>query len=71
MLSFVGFKSPLFKKCFNDLNLYEAVKSSGLVVQLKLKCCLMKRTHDGIIEANEVYIQLSFGRYKRKLVLRK
>ena len=28
--------------CFNDLNLYEAVKSSGFVVQLKLKCLLMK-----------------------------
>ena len=31
-----GLKSPLLKKCFSDLNLYEAVKSSGLVVQLKL-----------------------------------
>ena len=26
-------KSPLFKKCFSDLNLYEVVRSSGLVVQ--------------------------------------
>ena len=30
----------------------------------------MKLTHDGIIEAKEIYIQLSFGRYKGKLVLR-
>ena len=29
----------------------------------------MKPTHDDIIEAKEVYIQLSFGKYKRKLVL--
>ena len=69
-LSFNGLKSPLFKKCFSDLNLYEAVKSPGLVVQLKLKCLLMKPTHDDIIEAKEIYIQLSFGSYKGKLVLR-
>ena len=31
----------------------------------------MKPTHDYIIEANEVYIQLSFGRYKEKILLRK
>ena len=30
--SFDGLKSPLLKKCFSDQNLYEAVKSSGLVV---------------------------------------
>ena len=30
----------------------------------------MKQTHDDIIEAKEVYIQQSFGRYKGKLVLR-
>ena len=71
-LSFDGLKSPLLKKCFNDLNLYEAVKSPGLVVQLKLKCLLMKTTHYDIIEAKDVYIQLSFGRYTcdRTLVLR-
>ena len=69
-LSFDGFKSPLLKKCFSDLNLYEAVTSSGLVVQLKLKCLLMKPTYDDIIEAKEVYSQLSFERYKGRLILR-
>ena len=44
--------------------------SSSLVVQLKLKCLLKKPTHDDIIEAKEVDIQQSFGRYKGKLVLR-
>ena len=44
-------------------------KSSGLVVQFKLKCLLMKPTHDDIIEAKDVYIQLSFKRYDGKLVL--
>ena len=67
---FDGLKSPLLKKCFSDLNLYDTVKSPGLVVQLKLKCLLMKSTHDDDIEAKEVYIQLSFGRYKGKLMLR-
>ena len=43
---------------------------SSLVVQLKLKCLLKKPTHDDIIEAKEVYIQQSFGRYKGKLLLR-
>ena len=57
-------KSPLLKTCLSELNLYEAVKSSALVVQLKLKCVLMKPNHDDIIEAKEVYIQLSFERYK-------
>ena len=64
-----GLKSPLLEKCFSDLNLYEAEKSSGLIVQLKLKCLLMKQTHDDIIEANEVKIQQSFERYKGKLML--
>ena len=61
-LSLNGLKSPLhvLKKCFSDLNLYEAVKSPGLVVQLKLKCLLMKPTHDDIIETTEVYILLTF-----------
>ena len=44
--------------------------SLGLDVQLKLKCLLMKPTHDDIIEAKEVYIQLSFKNYKGKSVLR-
>ena len=55
-LSFDGLKSPLLKKCFSDLNLYEAVMSCE---QLKLQCLLMKPTHDDIIKAKEVYIQLS------------
>ena len=59
---------------FSDLNLYKAVKSPGLVVQIELKCLLMKPTHDDtytcIIEANEVYSQLLFDRYKGKLMLR-
>ena len=38
IFSFDGKKSSLLKKCFSDLNLYEAIKSSGSVVQLKLKC---------------------------------
>ena len=59
----------ILKKCFSDLNLYEAVKSSGLAVKLKHKCLLMKPTHGDIIEAKGVYSQLSFGRYKEKLVL--
>ena len=52
------------------LNLYKAVKPSGLVIQIELKCLLMKPTHDDIIEAKKIYIQLSFERYKGKLVLR-
>ena len=62
--------NPLLKKCFSDLNLYEAVKSSDLVVQLKLKCLLVKPSHDDIIEAGKVYIQLSFENYKGKYMLR-
>ena len=64
-LSFDGLKSPLLKNCFRYLNLYEeAVNSSGLVVQLKLKCLLMKLAHGDIIEAKGVYSQLSFERLK-------
>ena len=44
--------------------------SSSLVVHLKFNCLLKKLTPDDIIEAKEVYIQKSFGRYKGKLVLR-
>ena len=58
------------KKCFCDLNLYQPVTSSGLGVQLKLFFLLMKPTHDDIIEAKEVYIQLSFESYLVKLMLR-
>ena len=55
---------------FQWLKLYEAITSSSLVVQLKLKCLLKKLLHDDIIEAKEVYIQLSLlsDRYNRKLV---
>ena len=69
-LSFEGLKSPLLKKGSSGLSLCEAVMSSGLAVQLKLKCVLMKHTHDDIIEAKEVYIQLIFERHKGKLLLR-
>ena len=68
-LSFNGLKSPLLKKWFSDLNLYEAGTSSDLGVQLKQKFLLMKPTHDDMIEAKAVYIQLSFERYKMKLML--
>ena len=69
-ISFNGLKSPLLKKCFSDLNSYEVVTSSDLGVQLKLKFLLMMPTHEGIIEAKEVYIKLSFERYKVKLLQR-
>ena len=36
------------------------------MVKAKLKCLRNKPTHDDIIEAKEVYIQQSFGRYKGK-----
>ena len=48
---------------FKWLNSFEAVMSSSLIVQLKLKCRLKKPTNDEIIEAKEVYIQLSKGSY--------
>ena len=38
--------------------------SCELGEQLKLKFLLMKPTHNDIIKAKEVYIQLSFERYK-------
>ena len=61
--SFDGLKSPLLRKCFSDLNLYEAVTSSDLVVQYKRKFLLMMPTLEGMSEAQEVYIQLSLERY--------
>ena len=48
----------------------EKITSSSLVVHLKLKCLLKKPAQNDIIEAKEVYIQKSFGRYQGKLVLR-
>ena len=44
--------------------------SSDLGVQLKLKVLLMKPTHDDIIEAKKVYIQLSFERYKVNFIIK-
>ena len=55
---------------FQWLNSFEAVMSSSLIVQLKLKCSKKKPTHDEIIKAKEVYIQLSFEIYKGKLLRR-
>ena len=55
---------------FQWQQLCEAITSSSLVVQLKLKCWLIKPLHDDIIEAVVVYIQLSLERYNRKVVLR-
>ena len=54
----------------NGLIHTEQITSSSLVVQLKLNCSRKKPTHDDIIEAKEVYIQQSFGRYEGKIVLR-
>ena len=68
-LSFNSLKSPLLKKCSNGLIHTEQITWFSLVVQLKLKCLLKEPTHDDIIEAKEVYIQQSFGRYKGKIVL--
>ena len=58
------------KKCLNGQIHTEEITPSSLLVQLKQKCLLRKPTHDDIIEAKEVYIQQSFGRYKGQLVLR-
>ena len=44
--------------------------SLSLLVGTTVKLLLMKPTHDDVIEAKEVYIQLSFERYKVKLILR-
>ena len=55
---------------FKWLNSYGANNVVQFCVQLKLKCLLKVPTHDDIIEAKEVYIQQSFGKYKGKLVLR-
>ena len=46
------------------------IRSSRIIrfgCTVKLKCLLMKPTHDDIIDAKEVYIQKSFRRYKVKL----
>ena len=44
--------------------------SSSFSCTIKTKVFAEGPTHDDIIEANDVYIQQSLGRYKGKLVLR-
>ena len=44
--------------------------SSSLSALIKLKFFLKKSTHEDTIEAKAFYLQLSFERYKGKLVLR-
>ena len=58
-LSFDDLKAQLLKECFSDF-LFTKLTLSRIVVQLKLKCWLKKPLHVGVIEAKEVYIQLSF-----------
>ena len=55
---------------FKWLNSYGANNVVQFSCTIKINCLLKKLTHDDIIEAKEVYIQQSFGRYKGKLVLR-
>ena len=55
---------------FKWLNSYEANNIVKFSLTIKLKCWLQKPTHDDIIEAKGFYKQLSFERYKGKLVLR-
>ena len=52
------------------LNSYEANNVVKFICTFKTKVLLKKTTHDYIIEAKEVYIHQSFGRYQGKLVLR-
>ena len=51
------------------LNSYEANNVVQFSCTFKTKVLLKKPTHDYIIEAKEVYVQQSFGRYEGKLVL--
>ena len=55
---------------FKWLNSYGANNIVQFSCTFKTKVLPKKPTHDDIIEAKEVYIQQSFGRYKGKLVLR-
>ena len=55
---------------FKWLNSYGANNIVQFSCTIILKCLLKKSTRDDIVEAKEVYIQQSFGRYKGKLVLR-
>ena len=55
---------------FKWLNSYEANSVVQFSCTFKTKVLLKKPTHDYIIEAKEVYIHESFGRYQGKLVLR-
>ena len=52
------------------LNLNGANNVVQFSCSIKTKVFAEEPTHDDIIEAKEVYIQQSFGRYKGKLVLR-
>ena len=54
---------------FKWLNSSEANNFAQFKCTFKTKVFAEKKTHDDIIEAKEVYIQQSFGRYKGKLVL--
>ena len=55
------------KICTGDTGPEQSLVLLSLVVHPKLKCWLKKPTHGYIIKAKEVYIQLSFKRYKGKL----
>ena len=54
---------------FKWLNSYEAHNVVQFSCTFKTKVFAKNPTHDDIIEAKEVYIQQSFGKYKGKLVL--
>ena len=55
---------------FKWLNSYGANNAVQLSCTIKTKVFAEEATSDDIIEAKEVYIQQSFGKYKGKLVLR-
>ena len=51
---------------FKWLNSYGANNAAQFSCTIKSKVFADEAIHDDIIEANEVYIQQSFGRYKGK-----
>ena len=55
---------------FKWLNSYGANNVVQFSCTIKTKVFVEEANYDDIIEAKEVYIQQSFGRYKGKLVLR-
>ena len=55
---------------FKWLNSYGANNVVQFSCTIKTKAFAEEQTHDDIIEANEFYIQQSFGSYKGKIVLR-